>query len=346
MSDASQRIAVVFPGQGSQRPGMGRDFFERFPVARDAFAEANDALRIDLSSICFGNDPRLDLTEFTQPAILVTEVAMYRALRDELGLAPAVFGGHSLGEYTALCAAGAMPLAAAARLVRRRGALMQSAVPEGVGAMIAVLSPAIAERNLAADFAGIDVDVANRNSPDQVVLSGATGEIERAVVRAEEVLAGLEHDVIRLNVSAPFHSRAMRKIEGDLRDAMAQVSSEIAPEHAAKVTSNLTGTFHVPALPPIVDALVGQASGTVDWIANMRALADAATTIYEVGPHRPLRGFFRAMGRDDVVSITSTKSIGNPGGGASTASPGRGPRQDGTSPAPPACGPHQKEHVA
>src|SRR5271166_1858988 len=203
MSDGMDRTAVVFPGQGSQRPGMGRDFFERFPVARLAFEEANDALRIDLSAICFNEDPRLDQTEFTQPAILVTEVAMYRALREDLGLAPAMFGGHSLGEYTALCAAGAIPLAAVARLVRRRGALMQSAVPEGVGAMIAVLSPAVASRNLAADFAGIDVDVANRNSPDQVVLSGRTEEIDRAVARAEEVLAGLEHDVIRLNVSAP-----------------------------------------------------------------------------------------------------------------------------------------------
>ena len=343
MSDASESIAVVFPGQGSQRPGMGRDFFERYSVAREAFEEANDALGVDLTDICFKEDPRLDLTEFTQPAILVTEVAMFRALREELGLAPLAFGGHSLGEYTALCAAGAMPLAAAARLVRRRGALMQSAVPEGVGAMIAVLSPGIALRNLAADFAGIDADVANRNSPDQVVLSGTTGEIDRAVARAEEVLAGLEHDVVRLNVSAPFHSRAMRKMEGDLRAAILEVSSEMAPEHAARVTSNLTGTFHVPAIAPIVDALVGQASGTVDWIGNMAALSGAARTIYEIGPHRPLRGFFRAMGRDDVVSITSTRNLGN---GAFPASSGRALHKDGTSATSPGRGPQQKENAA
>ncbi len=287
---------------------MGRDFFERFAVARETYAEASDALGTDLPALCFGDDARLDLTEFTQPAILVTEIAMLRSLREELGLAPAVFGGHSLGEYTALCAAGALPLDAAARLVRRRGALMQAAVPEGHGAMIAVLSAGVAERDLAVDFAGIDVDVANRNSPDQIVLSGPTEAIGLAAARAEDVLRGLEHSVVRLNVSAPFHSRAMRSIEDRLRAELDAVTPKLVPEHAARVTSNLTGTFHVPALGPIVDALVGQASGTVDWIANMLALAQAASTIYEVGPHRPLRGFFRAIGRD-VVSVMSTRNL-------------------------------------
>ena len=289
---------------------MGRDFFERYAVAREAFAEANEALGLDLSAVCFGEDPRLDRTEFTQPAILVTEIAMLRALREEAGFAPAYFGGHSLGEYTALCAAGVVPLDVAARLVRQRGALMQAAVPDGEGAMIAVSSPGVASRDLGADFTGIDIDVANRNSPDQIVLSGHKDAVERAAARAEECLAGIEHDVIRLNVSAPFHSRAMQAIEGDLRDGITRASSRLVPERAAVVTSNLTGTFHGTALAPLVSALVGQAAGTVDWIANMHALANVAATIYEVGPHRPLRGFFRAIGRD-VVSITSVKSVVN-----------------------------------
>jgi [acyl-carrier-protein] S-malonyltransferase/trans-AT polyketide synthase/acyltransferase/oxidoreductase domain-containing protein len=238
----------------------------------------------------------------------VTEIAMLRALREEMGLAPAYFGGHSLGEYTALCAAGVMPLAVAARLVRQRGALMQVAVPEGEGAMIAVSSPGVAGRDLAADLAGIEVDVANRNSPDQIVLSGPRDAIDRATARVEERLVGVEHDVVRLNVSAPFHSRAMHAIDAELRDGIAAASSSFAPERAAVVTSNLTGTFHGTALPPLVDALVGQAAGTVDWIANMHALAGVATAIYEVGPHRPLRGFFRAIGRE-VTAITTAKSV-------------------------------------
>jgi malonyl CoA-acyl carrier protein transacylase len=303
------RVAVVFPGQGSQRPGMGRDFCERSAAAREAFDEASDALALDLRAICFEDDPRLDRTEFTQPAILVTEIAMLRALKDEIGLSPAYFGGHSLGEYTALCAAGVLPLDMAARVVRRRGALMQAAVPAGEGAMIALCAPEIASRDLHADFSDLGIDVANRNSPDQVVLSGSTGAIERAASRAEELLGEVEHDVVRLNVSAPFHSRAMRVIDPELRAELADGASRMDAARADIVTSNLTGAFHEPALAPLLDGLVGQASGTVDWIANMRALASVAGAIYEVGPHRPLRGFFRAIGRD-VISITSARNLG------------------------------------
>ena len=310
MRDMSQTtVAVVFPGQGSQRAGMGRDVCERYASAREAFVEASDALGLDLRAICFEDDARLDRTEFTQPAILVTEIAMLRAIREEIGLAPAYFGGHSLGEYTALCAAGVLPLDVAVRVVRRRGALMQAAVPEGEGAMIALSAPGIAARDLPADFAGIELDVANRNSPDQVVLSGSTGAIDRAAAVAEKGLPGCQPDVVRLNVSAPFHSRAMRVIEPELRAALVESGARIDAARAGVVTSNLTGAFHRPALAPLVDALVGQASGTVDWIANMDLLARVAGAIYEIGPNRPLRGFFRAIGRD-VVAITSARSIG------------------------------------
>jgi [acyl-carrier-protein] S-malonyltransferase len=310
LHQAGDAVAVVFPGQGSQRAGMGRDFCERFAVARDVFVEASDALGLDLRAICFAQDPpdpRLDRTEFTQPAILATEIAMLRALKEESGLAPTYFGGHSLGEYTALCAAGVLPLDVAVRVVRRRGALMQAAVPAGEGAMIALSAPRIAARDLAADF-GVDIDVANRNSPDQVVLSGAASAIDQAAQRAEEGLPDFKPDVVRLNVSAPFHSRAMRVIEPELGGALMEHAARINPSHAYVVTSNLTGAFHKPELAPLVASLVGQASGGVDWIANMHALARVAKTIYEVGPNRPLRGFFRAIGRD-VIAITSTRSI-------------------------------------
>lgn len=286
-------MAVVFPGQGSQRPGMAKDFFDRFACARDAFAEASDALGLDVAALCFEEDPRLDRTEFTQPAILTAEVAMTRALA-ELGLAPAWFGGHSLGEYTALCAAGVLPLGEAARLVRRRGALMQEAAPEGAGAMLAVIAQGIAEGDLAAMLAGLDVDVANKNSPEQVVLSGPTAAIDAAAARLEERFAGTEHEVVRLNVSAPFHSRMMRPMEPALRAALE--AAPLEAERARRVTSNFTGGFHDGTRAGLVDALVRQASGDVDWVANMRALAKVATSIYEVGPNRPLAKFFRSIG--------------------------------------------------
>lgn len=300
-----KKIAVVFPGQGSQKPGMARDFHEQFAVSREAFAEASEALGLDVCALCFGDDPRLDRTEFTQPAILTAEIAMFRALRTELGLAPTFFGGHSLGEYTALCAAGVMPLALAAPLVRRRGALMQEAVPPGEGAMAAVIAPGVASRELGALLGDLEVDVANRNSADQLVLSGRAAHVERACQRVRELLG--DPQIVPLNVSAPFHSRLMRGVEPEFRKALDEAAPGMAPSKAAAVTSNLTGGFHEPEEKPLLDALTRQISGTVDWIGNMRALASAATDVFEIGPNRPLRGFFKTLGRD-VVSILSVKT--------------------------------------
>ena len=181
---------------------MARDFCERFASAREAFAEASEALNLDLKALCFGDDPRLDLTEHTQPAILTAEIAMLRALATEFGFAPGLFGGHSLGEYTALCAAGVLPLADAVRIVRQRGALMQSAAAPGAGAMVAVVAKGVAERDLAGAIGELEVDVANRNSADQVVLSGATSDIGQASRRVAELLGGTRHDIVPLNVSA------------------------------------------------------------------------------------------------------------------------------------------------
>lgn len=301
-------VAIVFPGQGSQRPGMAKDFCARFAASRDVFSEASDALGLDLASICFDEDPRLDRTEFTQPAILTAEIAMFRALEREVGLRAACFGGHSLGEYTALCAAGVIPLAVAVRLVRRRGALMQAAVPEGEGAMAAILGGAAlggAALVGALDEAleGTDVDVANRNSPEQIVISGARADVHRVSERM--VAKGAQ--AVPLNVSAPFHSRLMRAIEPAFRAELEAVADELDFSRAAAVTSNFTGGFHVPERAAVLDALTRQISGTVEFIANMRALAARADRIVEVGPGRPLRGFFKHMGRD-VMSIVSVRN--------------------------------------
>ncbi len=163
-------VVLAFPGQGCQRRGMAADFVERFAVARRVFDEASAALDLDLAAICFGKDPRLDLTEFTQPCILTAEIAMFTSLTQHFGLYAEKFGGHSLGEYTALVAAGALPLASAARLVRRRGALMQAAVPVGQGGRSAIRSPRPRySAGHAAIAAAHDIDVANFNAPSQGV---------------------------------------------------------------------------------------------------------------------------------------------------------------------------------
>ncbi len=300
--------AVVFPGQGAQRAGMARDFHERFAVSREAFATASEAIGLDVAALCFEEDERLDRTEFTQPAILTAEIAMMRGLA-ELGLAATWFGGHSLGEYTALVAAGAMPLDVAVRVVRRRGALMQTAVPLGEGTMVAVIGDGIARVELRAALAGLEVDVANKNSAGQIVLSGATAQMDEACARVREATAaaGITVELVPLTVSAPFHSRRMRAIEPAFRAVLDEVAPHIDAARATQVTSNLTGGFHTGTLDALLDALTRQVSGAVDWIANMDAIARAAETIYEVGPNRPLRGFFKSTGRE-ITSIVSLKA--------------------------------------
>jgi [acyl-carrier-protein] S-malonyltransferase/trans-AT polyketide synthase/acyltransferase/oxidoreductase domain-containing protein len=299
-------IGFVFPGQGSQKPGMAKDLHDGFAAARDVFAEASSALELDLGALCFSEDPRLDLTEYTQPAILTAEIAMVRVLERDFGLRATRFGGHSLGEYTALCAAGTLSLSTAVRLVRRRGALMQAAVPAGLGAMVAVVSAGIAARDLAVALAPLGVDVANENAPDQVVLSGPAEAIQRASELVPTLTAGAPCRVVPLNVSAPFHSRGMQLIETEFRALLE--ASDLDASRAASVTSNYTGRFHVPERAAVLEALTRQISGTVRWIANMHALAEAAGALYEVGPSRILRGFFTGLGRE-VPSLTSVRTI-------------------------------------
>lgn len=304
-SDQAPRLAVVFPGQGSQRPGMARDFFDRSGGARRTFEEASDVLGLDVAALCFEDDPRLDQTEHTQPAILTAEIAMLRALGEAHDLAPAIFGGHSLGEYTALVAAGVLPLDVALRIVRRRGALMQDAVPIGEGAMAAIKAPNILERGLEAILAGLEVAIANENSRDQVVLSGRPGAIEEACRRF--AFTGDLPEIVPLKVSAPFHSPLMREIEPAFRGALADVASQFSPGPAERVVSNLTGAFHLPDTGEIIDALTRQVSSPVRWVANMEALAATADRIVEIGPSCPLRVFFKTLGFE-VTAISSVRA--------------------------------------
>ena len=296
---------VVFPGQGSQRPGMGRDFDERFDASRRVYDEASEALALDLRRLCFAPDSRLALTEYAQPAILATEIAMLRGLAEAFGMTAQRFGGHSLGEYTGLVAAGVIPLGDAVRIVRERGRLMQEAVPVGRGRMVAVIGQSLDGSVIERALEGLTVTVANDNSPDQVVLSGLGDDVRAAERRLAEGAAGAFLRLVPLDVSAPFHSPLMAPIEPAFAAVLA--SARWDTTNAPRVTSNLTGGFHDRDLAALRQRLVRQISGTVRWRNNMLALTDRPTRVLEIGPGRPLRGFFKAIGVS-VESITDVRS--------------------------------------
>jgi [acyl-carrier-protein] S-malonyltransferase/trans-AT polyketide synthase/acyltransferase/oxidoreductase domain-containing protein len=292
-----KNIAVVFPGQGSQRPGMGKDFYEQIPVCRKTYEEAADALSWDVSAMCFGEDEKLNLTEYTQPCIVTTEIAMLRGLSKRYGFASEYFGGHSLGEFTALVAAGVMPLAETLKIVQTRGKLMQDAVPLGVGGMAAIISEDIDIDALKKLMKDLPADVANINSANQVVVSGelsALPEIEKRL--AQTLPSEKPFRFIHLNVSAPFHSRLMKSIENRFADTLEKFGKNLNPQNASKVTSNFTGSFHSDDISGIREKLVNQISNTVQWRGNMQSLAAKAAEIYEIGPARPLREFFKTIG--------------------------------------------------
>ena len=293
----NKNIAVVFPGQGSQRAGMGKDFSEQIPVCRATFEEAADALGWDVSAMCFGEDERLNLTEFTQPCIVTTEISMLRGMAERYGFSPDYFGGHSLGEFTALVAAGVMPLAETLKIVQTRGKLMQEAVPVGVGGMAAVISEDIDLEMLMKIMDGLAAGVANINSANQVVISGEVAAIDEAEKRlTQNFPAEKTFRFIRLNVSAPFHSRLMKTIESRFADTLEKFGSNLNAQNASKVTSNFTGGFHANDVSEVKKNLVNQISNTVNWRKNMQTLAAKAEEIYEVGPGRPLRDFFKTIG--------------------------------------------------
>jgi [acyl-carrier-protein] S-malonyltransferase len=298
------RIALAFPGQGTQRTGMARDFHESSRAARDVFSAASEALHFDVAALCFEPDPRLELTEFAQPAIVTAEIAMLAALRDDLGLETCVYGGHSLGEYSALVAAGVIDVGAAVMLVRERGRFMQEAVPVGEGSMIAVVQPGL---DLAALVSGIEacgVDVANVNSADQVVLSGRKHDVDEAAKRVRAI-AGFERArCLPLKVSAPFHSRWMQPAAERLRPLLVESSADWHPAGATAVTCNLTGGLHEAEASSIVERLAGQVIAPVRWLENMRQLCERADRVIELGPGKPLRAFFSSIGVE-AVSVTT-----------------------------------------
>lgn len=288
--------AIVFPGQGCQRPGMGKDFYDESAVARDTYREASEALGYDVAALCFEEDERLNLAEYAQPCILTTEIAMHRAIMEQWGPRPVCFGGHSLGEYTALVAAGVIPFAEALRVVRTRGELMQQATPLGMGGMAALIAEDLAPRELEPMLDGLPVDIANINSTMQVVISGekkGLGEAETRIGRAWRSRPQFRY--VQLIVSAPFHSRFMDAVRKPFREVLEGIRDTLNPSAANRVTCNYTGSFHETDTDTIIERLVAQLSGAVRWTDNMAAIASRAGDILEIGPGRPLREFFKTI---------------------------------------------------
>ena len=302
------QIAVAFPGQGSQRPGMGMDFFDRFDICRRTYEEASEALGWDVAAVCFGQDERLNMTEFTQPCVVTTEVAMLRCLQQAYGFSPSVFGGHSLGEFTALVAAEALPLAEALRIVQVRGRLMQQAMPVGTGGMAAVISEQLDAELIRNVLVDIPIDIANINSLNQIVISGDAKAMPTAEARLKESIGkDRPFRFVSLNVSAPFHSRFMKPVEAVFADVFQTIGRGLNPEKARQVTSNFTGAFHTGEVEQISSRLAAQISHTVHWKDNMAGLAETADQIFEIGPSRPLREFFKTLSVT-CLAITTVSS--------------------------------------
>jgi [acyl-carrier-protein] S-malonyltransferase len=273
---------------------MGRDLASTFPVARRTFEEANDALGFDLASLCFqGPEEQLRLTEFTQPAIFTVSVAVLRVLADA-GVTADFVAGHSLGEYSANVAAGAIDFAAAALTVRRRGQLMQEAVPAGQGSMAAILGmPAEALIAVCRDASreGEPVQPANLNSPEQIVISGATAAVERAVALAKE--RGAKRAVL-LQVSAPFHCSLMQPAQDGLSPILQEIRFSAAK---IPVVVNVDAAL-VTDGAGLRDALIRQVTGAVRWTESMQLLiAEGVTTFIEAGPGKVLSGLLRQIDR-------------------------------------------------
>lgn len=287
-------IAYVFPGQGSQYPGMGKDLADNFAVARETFEEANDSLNFDLASMCFtGSEDELKLTANTQPAILTVSIAALRVLEQESDLRPSFTAGHSLGEYSALVAANALSFGDAVRIVRQRGTFMQEAVPVGQGAMAAIIGIDSADlERMCRDAAdGEIVTPANYNSPGQIVIAGHAGAVERAIALAKD---GGAKRALPLPVSAPFHSALMKPAAERLQDVLEPVAVN---SFSCPVVNNVEAQ---PYSEPerTKPLLVEQVCAPVRWEESIRKLQELSVERYiEIGPGKVLSGLIKRIDR-------------------------------------------------
>ncbi len=300
-------IAFVFPGQGAQTIGMGRDLAEAYPAARAVFEEVDEALGQKLSALIWEGDPdELTLTENAQPALMATSMAAMRALEAEgIGVDRAAFvAGHSLGEYSALCAAGTFSVADAARLLKIRGRAMQAAVPVGEGAMAALLGLNVDQANAVAEAAaqGEVCQVANENDPAQNVVSGTKAAVERALVLAKD--AGAKRALL-LPVSAPFHCALMQPAADAMSVALADVKMK---DPSVPVVANVRAEA-VQDADLIRDLLVEQVTGRVRWRSSVEWMAaQGVTEFWEIGAGKALSGMIRRIQKDAVLRNVGSAS--------------------------------------
>ena len=301
-----KKLAFIFPGQGSQHAGMGREFAATFPAAKAVFEEADDALGFAISELCFvGPDDELQLTANTQPAILTASIAAFRVLSEQ-GIKPDFVAGHSLGEYSALVAAGSLTLTDAVKIVRRRGELMQEAVPVGVGAMAAILGLDAAKVAEACIEAAQDqiCSPANFNTPVQTVIAGHKEAVERACAKCTEFGA---KRAILLKVSAPFHCALMMPAQELLTPTLtATTFSDLSTPLVNNVDAAMVTSGDVARA-----GLIRQVSSSVRWATSIETMIAAGVdTFIEVGPGKVLGGLVKSISRDvKLLNVENNASL-------------------------------------